>query len=253
VSVEQRLEQLVRLARDLGRPERDLVVLAEGNVSTLLDDGSFFVKASGARMAELRADDVVRLRLEPLLAAVQDHAQCDEAALLAEARTDRGRGRASIETFVHVVCLGLAGAHVALHTHPTPLVGILCSRAAEELLTAGPLFPDEVVVCGAAPLYVGYYAPGLPLARALVPRLRAHVELHGAPPRAIHLANHGLFALGDAAADALAVTEMAVKAARVRLAALAAGGLRPLEADSVAELASRPDELERRRRLTAGS
>jgi rhamnose utilization protein RhaD (predicted bifunctional aldolase and dehydrogenase) len=119
VSVEERLEQLVRLAREVGRPERDLVVLAEGNVSMLLDDGSFLVKASGARMAELRAEDVVRLRREPLVAAVKDDAPCDEAALLADARVEPGAGRASIETFVHVACLALAAARVVVHTHPT--------------------------------------------------------------------------------------------------------------------------------------
>lgn len=253
MTVEARLEQLVRLAREVGRPEHDLVVLAEGNVSALLDDGTFLVKASGARLGQLRSEDVVRLRLEPLLEAVQDDAPADAGAPLAEARAEGspGPGPASIETFVHVVCLGLGGARFVLHTHPTPLVGILCSPAAEELLTAGALFPDEVVVCGAAPLYVGYFEPGLALARAVVPRLRAHTELHGEPPRTIYLANHGLFATGGSPAEALAVTEMAVKAARVRLAALAAGGLRPLASASVAELAARPDELERRGRLTA--
>lgn len=255
MTVEERLDELVRLACEVGRPERDLVVLAEGNVSALLDDGTFLVKASGARLARLRGEDVVRLRLEPLLEAVQDDAPRDGGALLAQARADPspGPGPASIETFVHVVCLGLGGARFAVHTHPTPLVGLLCSPAAEELLTAGALFPDEVVLCGAAPLYVGYFEPGLALARAVVPRLLAHVERHGEPPRAIYLANHGLFATGGSAGEALAVTEMAVKAARVRLAALAAGGLRPLPAASVAELGARPDELERRARLTGGS
>ncbi|MGZ4333895.1 MAG: class II aldolase/adducin family protein [Gaiellaceae bacterium] len=250
--MEARLDQLVQLAREVGRPERDLVVLAEGNVSALLDDGTFLVKASGARMARLRGEEIVRLQLEPLLEAMQDGAPRDVGALLREAHADPspGAGPASIETFVHVVCLGLGGARFVVHTHPTPLVGMLCSPAAEELLTAGPLFPDEVVVCGAAPLYVGYHEPGLALARAVAPRLRAHAELHGEPPRTIYLANHGLFATGGTPAEALAVTEMAVKAARVRLAAVAAGGLRALAPESVAELAARPDELERRGRLS---
>lgn len=249
------LTELVALSRRIGRPERDYVILAEGNTSALLADGTFLVKASGARLDGIGGVDFVRLRLAPLLEAVQDDRPRDVGALLAEAWAEPspGSGTPSIETFVHVVCFGLAGARFVVHTHPTQLVGLLCTPAAGELLAAGALFPDEVVVCGSAPLYVGYFEPGLALARALVPALRAYVEARGEPPRTIFLANHGLVTTGDSASEALAATEMAVKAARVRVAALGAGGLRPLAPESVAELAARRDELVRWARLGEGA
>ncbi len=249
------LEELVALSRRLGRPENDYVVLAEGNTSVRLDDGTFLVKASGARLGEIGLDDFVRLRLEPLLEAVEAGDERDVRELFRSARVEPspGAGDPSIETFVHVVALGLGGARWVAHTHPTVLNGLLCSAAAEAVLLAGPLFPDEVVVCGPAPLYVPYFEPGLPLARELAPRLRAHVERHGEPPRAIFLGNHGLVALGSSAADAEAVTAMAAKAARIRATALAAGGLRTLPAASVEELAGRADERERRERLVGGA
>ncbi|RDI75816.1 Class II Aldolase and Adducin N-terminal domain [Gaiella occulta] len=248
-----RLEKLVALSRALGRPERDYVILAEGNTSALLEDGSFLVKASGARLDGIEARDFVRLRLAPLLEAVLDDGELAETEvreLLRAARVEPspGPGEPSIETFVHVVALGLGSGRYVAHTHPTVLNGLLCAAAAEEIFS-GPLFPDEVVVCGPASLYVPYFEPGLAVARALAPRLRAFVDQYGEPPRAILLGNHGLVALGQSVAEAEAVTAMAVKAARIRAGAIAAGGARTLAAVSVAELAGRADELERRARL----
>jgi rhamnose utilization protein RhaD (predicted bifunctional aldolase and dehydrogenase) len=255
LKMKEQLDQLVVLSREVGRPECNLVVLSEGNTSTLLDDRTFLVKSSGARLADAEPKDFARLRLDPLLEAVQDPEPVDVRAVFAAARADPspGIGAPSIETFLHVVCLGLAGAHFAIHTHPTSLVGLLCSVSGKVLLTSGPLFPDEVVVCGPAPLYVPYTEPGLALARAVVPRLHAYTALHGEPPKTIYLENHGLFALGASATEALAVTQMAVKAARVRAATAAAGGPRPLAPGSVADIAARGDELERRRLLADGA
>jgi rhamnose utilization protein RhaD (predicted bifunctional aldolase and dehydrogenase) len=239
-------DELLALSRELGRPEHDYVILAEGNTSVRLDDGTFLVKASGARLDRIQPDDFVRLRLEPLLDAVLGDGRVDVRELLRAARV--GEGEPSIETFVHVAALGIAGARFVGHTHPTAVNGLLCSAGAEDHF-AGPLFPDEVVVCGPAPLYVPYFEPGLALARELAPRLRGFIDRYGAPPRTILLGNHGLVALGDSAAEVEAVTAMAVKAARVRAAAIAAGGPRPLTAATVDELSGRRDELERRARL----
>jgi rhamnose utilization protein RhaD (predicted bifunctional aldolase and dehydrogenase) len=248
----ERLEELVALSRRIGRPENDYVVLAEGNTSVRLDDGSFLVKASGARLDGIDANDFVQLRLAPLLEAVLDDGEPNVPELFRSARVEpSGTGDPSIETFVHVVTLSIGGARYVAHTHPTVLTGLLCSAAAEEILLAGPLFPDEAVVCGAEPLYVPYFEPGLELARALAPRLHQHLERVGEAPRTILLANHGLVALGSSAAEAEAVTAMAVKAARVRAAAALAGGLRPLPEASVHDLVGRDDELERRARLVS--
>jgi rhamnose utilization protein RhaD (predicted bifunctional aldolase and dehydrogenase) len=252
--VHEILDELVALSRRIGLPANDYVLLAEGNTSALLDDGTFLVKASGARLDGIAPAGFVRLRLEPLLEAVLSDASegAEELFRTARVETSPGAGRPSIETFVHVASLGLAGARWVVHTHPTALTGLLCSAHAEELLLAGPLFPDEAVVCGTAPLYVPYAEPGLQVARAFAPRVEEHTARVGEPPRVVLLGNHGLVALGATAAEAEAVTAMAVKAARVRLVAAAAGGLRPLAAASVAELVGRSDEVERRAEFLRG-
>jgi rhamnose utilization protein RhaD (predicted bifunctional aldolase and dehydrogenase) len=244
---------LIWVSREAGRPERDLVVLAEGNSSVLLSDGTFICTATGSELLGTRSEDLVRLRLAPLIECVRS-GQTDRAAEAINAARDPQRGpRPSIESFMHAVCLDACGARFVLHTHPTSLVGILAAADAQRILGAGALFPDEVVLCGPAPLFVDYFPPGIELGRALQARLQEHLAEHGAPPRVIYLANHGLIALGRTAREALAISVMAAKAGTVRAAALAAGGLRPLSAEAVSDLASRTDEIRRREQLAGSS
>ena len=42
--------ELVQLSRDLGQPQRKLVIIGEGNTSLRVDDETFWVKASGHQM-----------------------------------------------------------------------------------------------------------------------------------------------------------------------------------------------------------
>jgi rhamnose utilization protein RhaD (predicted bifunctional aldolase and dehydrogenase) len=113
------------------------------------------------------------------------------------------------------------------------------------------VFPDEAVVCGPAALFVPYGEPGLPLGRLLLARFEAFVAERGGPPRLVLLANHGIVALGGTAAEVAAITAMAVKAARVRLGTLAAGGPRFLDPEQAERLAGREDELARLARLAS--
>jgi rhamnose utilization protein RhaD (predicted bifunctional aldolase and dehydrogenase) len=246
VSTGDVLAELVRVSRNVGRPERDFVVLAEGNTSARLDDGTFLVKASGTRLADADRESFVRLELEPLLAAVAGIGGSDAQETFRSANPTPPGRLPSIEAFLHAVALGPGGARWVIHTHPTPVTGLLCSMDGEQVLLGGPIFPDEAVVCGLRPAYVGYAEPGLELAREVASVLEAHSQRHGEMPRVVYLGNHGLLALGGSAIEAEAVTEMAVKAARVRLITLAAGGPRYLERASIEALIARPDEIARR-------
>jgi rhamnose utilization protein RhaD (predicted bifunctional aldolase and dehydrogenase) len=244
---ERRLAELVRVSREVGDPAADLVVLAEGNTSTLLDDRTFFVKGSGARLASVEATDFAQVRLDPLLEAALDDRPCDVRALFRDAQVEGTTSpRPSIETLLHAVALGLGDAIWVIHTHPTVLTGLLCSSVGEELLLSGPLFPDEAVVCGPRPLLVHYAEPGLELARTFARCLAERLAEGGDLPRVVYLANHGLVVLGASATEAQAVTTMAVKAARVRLVAWTAGGSRPLTQAWIDAVVSREDEIERR-------
>lgn len=248
----ERFDQLLALTAEVGDPVKDYVILAEGNTSTRIDAGSMWVKASGVRMEYADGPEAfVAVELEPLMRALRGQDQAaDLAALLAGARiADQPSTRTpSIETFVHAICLELGGAEFVAHTHPTAVNRLLCARDAEAIYS-GVLFPDEAVVCGPAPLFVPYGEPGLPLGRVMLERFERYLDEHGAPPRLVLLANHGIVALGSTATEAAAITAMAVKGAHIRSGTLGAGGPAFLGAEQAARLFGREDEQARRKGL----
>jgi rhamnose utilization protein RhaD (predicted bifunctional aldolase and dehydrogenase) len=240
------LERIVALSRTLGDPARDLAILAEGNTSLRTGPDTMLVKASGASLGAVAEADFVEVGISALTGLLDDPDAGDDtvAAAFAEIEARCGR-RPSVEAMLHAVCLSLGRASAVGHTHPVPVLALLCSPHAEKLATH-QLFPDQVVVLGARPLYLPYVDPGLALAR----RVRDALAAHG-PTRAIYLGNHGLFALGESPEHVLQITDMAVKAARVLAGALAAGGVRPLGPADVDRIDTRPDEHYRRLALAA--
>jgi rhamnose utilization protein RhaD (predicted bifunctional aldolase and dehydrogenase) len=198
--------------------------------------------------------DLVELRLAPLVALLdQEHAGDDEVSRTFTAATIRRDGasrRPSVEALLHAVCLTETPARVVAHTHPVAVNGLLCSASAD-LLSAGALFPDQIVVLGRHVLVVPYVDPGLPLARQVRGMLRDFRTRHGTAPRALFLRNHGIFALGAGSDEALQITEMAVKVALVLQAAVTAGGVVFLTEEQADRIDSRPDEHHRRRALAA--
>lgn len=245
--------ELVTLSRQLGDPTEDLAILGEGNTSAAAGDGSFLVKASGVSLRRAGEADFVRLDTAEVLAMIEDTSLDDHdvpglGRRLRAAAADPAGPTPSIEAMLHALALGVAGAAYAGHTHPTAVNGLLCSDRAEDLV-AGPLFPDQVVVCGRHTLLVPYAEPGLPLARAVRDGLRRHTDRHGGAPKLVYLGNHGIVALAPSAGEVLQITQMAVKAARVLTAVLSVGGARRLPDESADRLDSRPDEIHRRRML----
>ncbi|MGV8913576.1 MAG: class II aldolase/adducin family protein [Rhodoglobus sp.] len=243
-------DELLSLTERLGRPDRDLVILAEGNTSELLADGTIVVKASGSSMVSATASDFVTVEVEPLLEVLRDP-DADQERLTAEldaGETNGRRVRASIETLIHVAVRAFAPARYVAHTHPTAVVSLLASIHAETSF-ADAVYSDELMVLGRS-LYIPYAQPGLELGRLFLERLGEHVEQYGETPSLILLGNHGIVAISDSADGAEAISLMAVKSARVRLGALQAGGIASLGADVTAHYFDRPDFRERRAALT---
>lgn len=246
---------LLDLTLALGQPERDLVILAEGNTSERLDDERIAVKASGCSMREATADDFVTVDIATLAALAEDPgASQEDLTAVLDAGPDPVTGRrrrASIESLVHAAVHALApdpaAARFVGHTHPTDVVGLLASVHADSAYDEF-VYSDEAVVIG-RPLFVDYAQPGIALGRLVLRSLRARRDDTGEFPQLILLGNHGIVAVAPSVAGVLAVSAMAVKGARVRVAALAAGGLRALPADSVSSFFARADIAERRAML----
>ena len=254
---------LLSLTTLLGEPERDLVVLAEGNTSELLDDGRLVVKSSGAALAHAKSEEFVVVDVDEVMAVVDDPAttQTDLSDVLVAAGTERPDGagprRGSIEAVVH------AGVHTVArdagvaerarfigHTHPTAVVGLLASVRAAEAWT-DLVYSDEAVVVG-RPLFVPYATPGLALGRIYAAVLREYVAHHNVLPQLVLLANHGIVAIAPTSAGVEAVSTMAVKGARVRAIAYSVGGVQPLSDEDVDKFFAREDIVERRANLASG-
>lgn len=248
--MEEILESLLQLGRELGRPEHKLAILGEGNVSAKVSKDEFFVKASGSTLARLDPDDLTLCQAEPVLRLLERKLISDaetETALF-EARVRSGTKKPSTETVFHAWLLTLDNVNFVGHCHPTYANQVLCSPRARDFAERR-LFPDEVVCCGAASVFIPYTDPGLPLAREIRDRTNFFIHQQGINPRLILLQNHGIIALGSSPQAVVACVQMAVKAAEIFVGAAALGGPNFMSPKDVERIASRPDEIYRQRQL----
>jgi rhamnose utilization protein RhaD (predicted bifunctional aldolase and dehydrogenase) len=245
------LAQLVAMSNQLGQPEFDYAILGEGNTSARADDDTFWVKASGHELRTITETGFVQVSFDRTAALLDSGDVGDEAvkAGLTAARVDpNAQGYPSVETLLHALCLKLPGVSFIGHTHPTAVNSLTCSAGFEQAV-AGRLFPDEIVVCGVAPLVVPYTDPGAPLAHKVGELLNMYLDQYGQPPKVILMQNHGMIALGKSPQQVLNITAMQVKTARVLLGTFAAGGPRFLSQHDVDRIYTRPDEDRRRQVL----
>jgi rhamnose utilization protein RhaD (predicted bifunctional aldolase and dehydrogenase) len=247
---------LLDLCHELGDPARDLVLSGEGNVSIRLGEERMLIKASGCSLRTMTADDLLEVDRHVILGLVSgaDVTDDETARVYRQSivREDESGRMPSVEAILHAVIYEETAVGVVAHTHPVAVNALLCSTS-PELLVGGALFPDQIVALGRHQLLVPYTDPGVPLAAAVRAALRGFAEQHGEPPRVVYLVNHGVFVLAGTPAEALHVTEMTVKVARVLLGTLAAGGPAFLADDNVDRIDRRPDEHYRRSRLTHGA
>jgi len=245
--IDHNLKQLITMSNNLGRPEMDFAILGEGNTSTLLPDDTFLVKASGFELRTIGAEGFTRVSRKKVLSILEKQEATDEEVkqCLSDARLDDKSGHPSVETVLHAICLGLKGVNFVGHTHPTAINSITCST---DFFSAvrGNIFPDQIVVCGPAPVVVPYVDPGLPLARKVSELVEAYMDEYREVPKSILMQNHGFIALGRTAQQVENITLMAVKAARTLLGTYALGGPNFMTQQAVERIHTRPDELLRR-------
>lgn len=254
----QGCEQLSALCRSLGDPGLGLVILSEGNASGYHDPESFWVKASGTKLADATKENLVRVRFDPLLRALDAAASGDEFSdskveeVLAQSVIDPPQARPSVEAFFHAALLHDTCYKFVAHTHPVPILSLVCTTHARSICTKR-LFPDEVVVCGRATCWVPYADPGLSLALQIRSSGRDFMARTGNWAKTYWLENHGLITLGSTVEEALNATKMAVKAASIWLGALSTGHeIRVLSESDVERIATRADEHYRQKLLGIG-
>ncbi len=246
------LDRVIRLSHELGREDRELAILGEGNTSADLGDGTFLVKASGSQLGTIDEAGFTRVKLDPVLAAIDepDSSDAEVRGRLEASRVDPSAKLPSVETFLHALCIREAGAKWVGHTHPVSMLRILCSKlGAEPFLNH--IFPDEIVVCGRNLAVVPYIDPGLRLAVAVRDSLREFMDTHGAAPKVILMVNHGPVALGATDRDVLNIMLMLDKWAKILAGNYLLGGPQFLESTISDRIENRPDEHYRRAAIGA--
>ena len=131
-------KELNDFARNAGKPELDLAILAEGNAATFdRSRNRFLVKASGVFMSASKESDWVWLDLDECIEVIEaaDRNGISQKLvkrlneILHAGKTDSGKKKkASIETLVHAVAFKLLDATWSLHTHPTPVVSLASNK-----------------------------------------------------------------------------------------------------------------------------
>jgi len=244
-----KIKALLDLAHEIGREDRHLAILGEGNVSVKLTPSHFAVKASGCSLATLTEGEVTTCDAPRLLALLEKRSLTDQEVdqQLLDARIGGGK-KPSVESMFHAWLLSLRDVNFVGHCHPLAANQVLCSPRARDFAERR-MFPDEVVCCGAVSVFVPYTDPGLPLAREIAERTKNFLEKEGHPPRLILLQNHGVIALGGTPQAVMACLLMATKAAAIFMGAAAMGGPNFLKPEHVERIAERPDEAHRQRQL----
>ena len=244
------LQDLLSLSHELGREERGLAMLGEGNTSTRLNEDTFLVKASGTCLGTLKEEDVVECRLSALLPLLEQASLADQQvddALLAS-RVNPKAKKPSVEAVFHAYLLSLPGIKFIGHTHATTVNQILCSPRARDF-AIHRMFPDEIVCCSVASVFVPYTDPGLKLAQTIRSETEAFVKKHQRQPRVILMQNHGIITLGGTWQSVLAALLMAEKTAQIFVGAAPLGGPVFFSEENIARIAGRPDEAYRQRAL----
>jgi rhamnose utilization protein RhaD (predicted bifunctional aldolase and dehydrogenase) len=237
------------MSQRLGDPAQEYLILGEGNTSAQCDEESFWVKASGMELATIGEEGFCLLRFKPVLDLLMSEAELSDDAIkehLSASSVYACMLRPSVETVLHAQLLNLPDVSFVAHTHPQSVLALLCSKGVEQAI-AGRIFPDEIVSCGVAPVFVPYTDPGLPLAKAVHDGVHRFIEEYGERPKAILMQNHGLIALGESPKECESITAMWVKTARVLIDTAAFGGPNFLSPENVKRIHTRPDEKYRRR------
>lgn len=253
ISKTEILQQLIEMSHRLGEESRELVILGEGNTSARISNETFFVKASGTQLSMISTSGFVEVKAATVLDMLKGPALTDEQIkekLKAAMVDPQSPYLPSVETVLHAYLLGIPGVNFIGHTHPVSVNSILCAKGCSDIVK-GRLFPDEIVCCGIAPVYVEYTDPGVPLARRLREGVEDYMKKYGIRPKAILMQNHGLVAIGSTAKEVESITAMWDKTAKILAGTFRFGGPNYLTEDNVNRLCTRPDE-EQRKKLIEG-
>jgi NAD(P)-dependent dehydrogenase (short-subunit alcohol dehydrogenase family)/rhamnose utilization protein RhaD (predicted bifunctional aldolase and dehydrogenase) len=188
--MENPISELLAISRFYGT-DKEFVIGGGGNTS-YKDEYHLFVKASGTRLGTLSESDIIRMDrkgIDQVISAEypEDPFKRDQMILEGMMKVTLGNERKlrpSVETPLH----HLIGYRYVIHTHPTRLNALLCSKKFKEVI--GREFPANVML-------VEYTDPGYVLFKKLEQEIGAYRLKFGKDPGVILVQNHGVFVSAD--------------------------------------------------------
>lgn len=188
--MKKEISKLIEVSRFYGR-QKEFVIGGGGNTS-FKNDKYLWVKASGRSLENIDEDGFALLSRERLQRMRSEKYPDDPVNREKEVKNDLIRSlvdpvegiRPSVETLLHD---SLEFRYV-VHTHPTMVNAIMCSREAGKTITR--FFKDDAV-------FVEYTGPGYVLWGVVDQKITKFKEKHGKHPSIIFLENHGLIVGAD--------------------------------------------------------
>lgn len=204
------LEQLVEMSNRYGRDPQ--FTLAGGGNTSYKQDGTLYVKGSGAGLATIQDGGFVRMRMDELLAMLErEYPRGDaerEAAALTDMMAAKLPGQEHMRPSVECILHALFPYRFVLHLHPALVNGLTCGKngAAE----CGALFGDEAV-------WVPLTKPGYILGKVCYDAFARYRAAHGADPKILLMQNHGLIVAADTVTEVDALMEKIMAALRAKI------------------------------------
>lgn len=184
--MENSVHELVKISQFYGK-QKEYVIAGGGNTSWK-DDKHIYIKASGVSLATINENGFCildREKLEQITSMkfsadpVTREEEVKNALLNSRVNPDSGL-RPSVETSLH----NLFSYSFVVHTHPTLVNALMCSRNAEA--KTNELF-------GTNALYITYSDPGFVLFNIIKEKILEYRHHHGKDPQVVFIQNHGVF------------------------------------------------------------
>ena len=184
-----KIQDLIDISRYYGA-NIEYVIAGGGNTSYKNND-FLWIKASGVALANISAEGFVCMDRQKLKIISEKkystHAAKRESEVkedLLQAIVENSGLRPSVETSLHE----LINFPFVIHTHPTLVNALLCSKQARK--KAFELFGEDI-------LFIPYIDPGYILFKYVEESLNTYRKQKAKDPKIILLENHGIFVSGE--------------------------------------------------------
>lgn len=183
--MEQGIKELIEISQFYGK-DKEYVIAGGGNTS-FKNDNYLWIKASGVALSDISEEGFVKMSREKLKVISERSYSKDSNEREAQVKEDLAAAvvsidgkRPSVETSMHDVI----DYPFVVHTHPTVVNSISCSKDAEELTKK--VLGDDV-------LFIKYIDPGYVLFKKVADEIINFKNSKGFVPKVILLENHGIF------------------------------------------------------------